>query len=323
MERFSIERPCVSDAADIYALVSRHNLGVIGMADVTLDDIADQFAEPGFDPARDAWLLRERPGGRVAGWGWASRQGSGAQVGVEVVACDPDARALLWEAVLGRAREIGAESGHERVRVGIGIYRQDEAGREAARAHGFTSATAFRRLYIEHGGGPRPLFLPGVTLHRGADDEEALAAAHRVYEEAFATHYGHVARSLDEWAEYLESSAANDWSQLLLARVHGLPAGMILGSDQFVPDENCGYVRNLAVLPRFRGRGLGRLLLSRAFAEDERRGRRGTYLHVDAGNNTSALGLYLSVGMREVLTIDAWEATVEAARVGQRVGQGV
>ncbi len=319
MERFSIGRPCESDVADIFAMVSRHNIGVIGMADVTLDDLADQFAEPGFDPARDGWLLRERPGGRVAGWGWASRRGDGALVDIDVVACDPDAATLLWEAVLGRAREIGAELGHERVRVGIGVYRQDEAGRAAARARGFTAATSFRRLYIEHGGGHRPRYLPGVTVHRGAEDEEALAAAHRVYEEAFATHYGHVARSMDEWAERLESSAGNDWSQLLLARVHGLPAGMILGSDQFVPDENCGYVRNLAVLPRFRGQGLGRLLLSRAFAEDERRGRRGTYLHVDAGNNTSALALYLSAGMREVLTIDAWEATVGTGKARQAV----
>jgi mycothiol synthase len=137
-----------------------------------------------------------------------------------------------------------------------------------------------RRLYAEHDG-RRPLFMHGVTVWRGADDEETLVAAHQVYEEAFAARPGHVSRDVEEWAVRLESAEGGDWSQLLLARVHGLPAAMLLGSNRFAA-ENAGHVRVLAVRPRFRGRGLGGLLLSRAFAADERRGRRGTYLHVAA-----------------------------------------
>ena len=88
---------------------------------------------------------------------------------------------------------------------------------------------------------------------------------------------------------------------------------MLLGSDQFAEDEECGYVQNVAVLESARGRGIARLLFQQAFAADARRGRRGTILHVDTNNPTPALGLYLSVGMRPVLVIDVWRRTGAAA----------
>lgn len=64
----------------------------------------------------------------------------------------------------------------------------------------------------------------------------------------------------------------------------------------------------VAVLPSARGRGLAKLLLLQAFADDHRRGRRGTILHVDSNNVTPAVGLYERVGMRPVLAIDVWQA---------------
>ena len=63
----------------------------------------------------------------------------------------------------------------------------------------------------------------------------------------------------------------------------------------------------------YRGRGLARLLLERAFARDAAAGRAGTLLHVDTANTTPALDLYLSVGMRAVLAIDMWHRDLPAA----------
>jgi len=65
------------------------------------------------------------------------------------------------------------------------------------------------------------------------------------------------------------------------------------------------------VLPTARGRGLARLLLRQAFAEDARRGQMGTLLHVDTNNVTPALDLYLSVGMRAVLVVDVWRRALD------------
>jgi ribosomal protein S18 acetylase RimI-like enzyme len=127
---------------------------------------------------------------------------------------------------------------------------------------------------------------------------------------SFAQHFGFVPKSFEEWHERIEASATHDWSQLRVAYVDGEPAAMLLGSDAFIADENCGYVNNVGVLPAARGRGLARLLLGHAFAEDARRGRRGTQLNVDTNNPTPALDLYLSVGLRATLVVDVWRRTV-------------
>jgi ribosomal protein S18 acetylase RimI-like enzyme len=129
---------------------------------------------------------------------------------------------------------------------------------------------------------------------------------------SFAEHSGSCRRATTSWLADKESQSAFDWSQLRLARVDGEPAAMLAGNNQFVPDDNCGYVPTLATLPGYRGRGLGALLLRDAFARDARAGRLGTYLHVDANNTTPALGLYESVGMRKVMAIEVWRRTVSA-----------
>ena len=103
-------------------------------------------------------------------------------------------------------------------------------------------------------------------------------------------------------------SSSHDWSQLRVAYLGGQPVAMLQGNDQFVDDENCGYVQRLGVRPEARGLGLARLLLRQAFVADARRGRQGTLLHVDTNNPTPALDLYLGVGMRAVLVIDVWRA---------------
>ncbi len=83
-------------------------------------------------------------------------------------------------------------------------------------------------------------------------------------------------------------------------------------------------MRIVGVLDQYRGRGLARLLLERAFARDVEAGRVGTLLHVDTANTTPALDLYLSVGMRAVLAIDMWHRDVPAApsRPDRRTGFG-
>ncbi|MFC4535593.1 GNAT family N-acetyltransferase [Sphaerisporangium dianthi] len=319
---FEIRRPGADDAPAVYEVVSACDTEVLGHPDMTPDDVADVLAEQALDLERDAWLAYRRGGdGGPVGWAYALRQGEGGTVEVEVCSTDAGVTARLWDAVLGRAREIAAEraepaaleaaghagavAGHAGAAAEVAIYRQDEAKRALAAAYGFEPATSFHRLRADHAEVDEGS-LPGVTVRAAAGSDDLMRAAHRIHQEGFAEHFGFVPKQYDRWKRDFESSSTHDWSQLLLAEVDGVPAAMLLGSDMFAADENCGYVRILSVLPGFRGRGLGRLLLKRAFAADARRGRTGTYLHVDAGNTTPALDLYLSVGMRPVLAIDVW-----------------
>ncbi|WP_068923429.1 GNAT family N-acetyltransferase [Planobispora rosea] len=304
-------RPTADDAQAIHELISLCDTQVIGKADMTLDDVTDELNEPDFDRDRDGWLVHDT-GGRLVAWAWARRKGTSDNVDVDVVT-HPDAQALtgrLWDTVTERARQITAELGHDRAVLDIGLYREDSGKRAVAAARGFTPAASFIRLLIDHEGPVTEPALPaGVTLRAG-DTDEVRRQGHAVQQAGFAEHFGFVPKGFDEWFAELDSSSTTDWSQLLVASVDGEPAAMLLGTDMFAGDENCGYVRQLAVLPAFRSRGLGRLMLRTAFAADARRGRAGTYLHVDAGNSTPALDLYLSVGMRQVLAIDVWRRTV-------------
>ena len=153
-----------------------------------------------------------------------------------------------------------------------------------------------------------PVVPAGVIVRTGPGDEAFHRQAHDVSKRAFAEHFGFVERSFEDWHESIESASTSDWTQLRVAYVDGRPAAMVRGTDQFVDDEDCGYVATVAVLPASRGHGLAKLLLLQAFADDFRRGRRGTVLHVDANNVTPAVGLYEHVGMRSVLAIDVWQA---------------
>ncbi|MGW3369214.1 GNAT family N-acetyltransferase [Streptosporangium canum] len=304
-------RPLAEDAHAVHELISLCDTQVIGKADMTLDDVADQLNDPSFDREADGWLVHDEAG-RLVAWAWACRKGTSDNVDIDVVV-HPDAPGLtsrLWDTVTERAGRIAAGLGHDRAVLDIGLYREDSGKRAIAAARGFSAATSFIRLLVDHGASvPEPAPPAGLTLHRGIT-EEVRRQGHAVQQAGFAEHFGSVPMDYDEWYGELDSSASGDWSQLTVARIDGEPAAMLLGTNAFAGDENCGYVRRLAVLPAFRGRGLGRFMLRRAFADDARRGRVGTYLHVDANNSTPALDLYLSVGMRQVLAIDVWRRTV-------------
>jgi ribosomal protein S18 acetylase RimI-like enzyme len=309
-------RPEPGDVPAIHDLLRRYDTAVIGVSDTTVQDVADDLADPEFDLARDAWLVHRDGDGRLVGWGWACRNGSSDNVDVEVY-LDPSAAAAdraggwLWDAVLGRAAEIGVELGHEATVVDTGVYRTDTAKREQAGVRGFAPATTYHRMYVAHDApGPTPAAPPGVTVRTAGADAGLRRAGHRVYQESFADHFGFYAEDYDGWAARLEASGSHDWDLLRVAEVDGSPAAMLLGSNQFVPDHDSGYVRALGVLPRYRGRGLAAHLLRRAFADDARAGRSGTFLHVDTNNRTPALELYLKVGMRAVLVVDVWRRTL-------------
>ena len=299
-------RPTLDDAEAILGLLTEHNCALVGFADVTLDDVRDELSEPGFDPKVDGWLIDDLAGA-VVGYGWVYGKGVSDMVDVDVIAVDDAVADWLWSHVLARAVEMGARAGHHSVRVDIGIYQTDVRQQARASWRGFVPATTFHRMRIDFDAAPAEPTVPDdVIVRTGPGDETFRRAAHYVSTSAFADHFGFVERSFPEWHESIVQSATHDWAQLRVAYVDDRPAAMVRGSDQFVEDENCGYIATVAVVPDARGRGLAKLLLHQAFADDFRHHRRGTILHVDTNNVTPALDLYLSAGMRPVLAIDVW-----------------
>jgi len=294
----------LTDAEAILELVAAHNTKLIGIADCVPDDVNDQLVEPGLVLETDTWLVHAADGSLV-GFGWVYAKGDGQKADLDVVASGDVVAGWLVERGVARAAEKAA--GHERAEVHLGFYRADTRMRDVATAHGFAAATTFQRMRIDHDGTRHELVAPaGVTLRSGPGDEEFQRAAHRVLDESFKDHFGHVSRTFEEWHEARERETAFDWSMITLAYLDAEPVGILLTLDRFVVDENRGYVGDVGVLAEARGRGIAKYLLLTAFEADIAAGRAGTQLHVDANNTTPALGLYEGVGMRSVLAIDVW-----------------
>jgi ribosomal protein S18 acetylase RimI-like enzyme len=309
---YSWRRPTLDDAEAILRLVVDYNTAVVGIADFTLDDVRDQLTEPGFDPAADGWLVADGEG--LRGYAWTFTEHTGEQASVDVTSLVDGVADWLWSETLRRAAESGAGAGHAEITVDAGIYQADTAQQARAAARGFAPATTFQRLRIDFDRAPDdPPERDGVVVRTGPGDESLRRDAHGVVQRSFAEHFGFVPKPFAEWHEAIEASATHDWAQLRVAYVDGEAVATVRGSDQFVEDEGCGYVVTVAVVPEARGRGLAKLLLRQAFADDFRRGRRGTILHVDANNVTPALDLYLDVGMRPVLAIDVWRRRLPTA----------
>jgi ribosomal protein S18 acetylase RimI-like enzyme len=68
-----------------------------------------------------------------------------------------------------------------------------------------------------------------------------------------------------------------------------------------------GYVKDLAVHPHRRGRGLGKALMLQTFAEFARRGIPRVTLKTDSINPTQAWKLYARLGMETERTYEVFE----------------
>ena len=77
------------------------------------------------------------------------------------------------------------------------------------------------------------------------------------------------------------------------------PAGCCATIQGVVDREGAGAIQNVGVLPSYRGRGLGRLLVARSLLGFRERGLRRAYLEVTA-ENAMAVRLYRSIGFRRV-----------------------
>ncbi len=304
---YQVRPATVDDAQIIFEVQAAHETPLIGAPNATVEDVLDELIEPDWAAATDGWLV-QTDSGEAVGWGWACRKGSSNNVDIAVYTRPGHEKvaAWLWEKAQQRAAELGLEHGHETVTVDIGVYPQDSLVRALATEHGFEPAATFVRMRIDHAGlvaYPEPP--AGVQLRHGTD-EQVRRHANAVRIDSFADHFGFVYKSDEEWARDREASSAHDWGLVHVAYVEGEPASVVVRTNNFVPDENCGYVLTLGTAPKFQGQGLGSYLLGYAFAADAEAGRAGTILHVDTNPQRPALGLYQRNGMRDILTIDVW-----------------
>jgi mycothiol synthase len=304
---YTVRAATTDDAKDIHDVIAAHQIPVVGKPDTTLDEVADELVEPAWDITKDGWLVHD-PQGTAVGWGWACRKGESSNVDIDIYVVPDHARVArwLWGKARDRAVEIAGELGHTEVTIDIGVFPDDTIVREIAVSDGFAPAATFIRMRIDYAGLPdEPEPPEGVQLRSGTD-ERVRRDALDLRNVSFADHFGSVERTYEDWAAEREASSAHDWALLHVAYVEDKPAALLLRTNNFVPDDNCGYVLTLGTAPEFRNRGIASYLLRYAFAQDAQAGRSGTILHVDTNPQRPALGFYQRNGMHPIRTIDIY-----------------
>jgi mycothiol synthase len=134
---------------------------------------------------------------------------------------------------------------------------------------------------------PPPAWPDGVSVRTYAEDDAA--AVHALLDEAFAANAEEVP-PFARWHPWMTGDPGFDPDVWFLAESGAELAGACLCWSE-------GWVKDVAVRPAWRGRGLGEAFLRHAFAEFHRRGLRTVGLKVDADNPTGAVRLYERVGM--------------------------
>ncbi len=99
-----------------------------------------------------------------------------------------------------------------------------------------------------------------------------------------------------------------------VATCDGAVAGFIVGALEDTGENIYGHICNLAVSPRFRHRGIGRMLVSRAENQFALELATGVQLEVRV-SNTPAQKFYTKKGYRPVFCIDQYYANGEDALV--------
>jgi mycothiol synthase len=266
-----------------------------------------EWARSDVDPATDAWLVLA-PEGDVAGYAQVTREEPTVVESFGSVAPahrDRGIGSLLLDRIEARAAELGAGSPSTRVRHGIDAG--DRAAEAMLEARGLRPVRHFWHMQRDLDGPVEPGAAPEGVEIAVVEPARDLEIVHAILDEAFAEDWSYHPAPFEGWAGGYTSSPGFDPSLWLLARVEGVPEGALTAA--ILGDR--GWVNELGVRKRTRGRGVAGALLRRSFSTFAERGVPQVNLNVDAENPTGATALYERAGMRVVKRWDLWERSSE------------
>jgi mycothiol synthase len=266
-------------------IVNAYDLEDLGEPDTTRQHLADSWRVAGFDAEGDTWLVHG-PGAVPAAFGLVEPTSSDVLESFGRV--HPEQRGLGLGAFLAASMEARAAQ-RGAVRLHNAATATDAAARALLEGRGYELVRFFWHMegqLLEADAVP-PTVPDGFSLRPAgrADERPAWLAI----DEAFVDHWSWVSEPFDEWIAFTRSAG-----ERILVAVEGRE---VAGAITFRTMDDVGWVGELGVRPRWRGRGLGEGLLRSAFAELRTLGARSVRLNVDADNRTGATRLYERVGM--------------------------
>lgn len=292
-----VRAPDAAELADVLAVVAAAEAGDLGAPRTTADEIAGQWAIPGFDLTRDAWVVEGADG--LAGVAWLL-PGTGVLIAeVPLAACGRGIGTALREAAERRARDALPSGVTLKQHA---IRGNPHAGRLLSDA-GYLMTHTYRRMRRD-----LSQVLPDVAAPAGLRWETAAPFEHdmAIYNlaiRAYAQTPDFRRRAPELWcAKHLRESILYSAASPMLWDGETL-AGFMLAE----PPDAGGIPRMtvLAVDPERRGAGLARALVVaslRAMAADG-----ATYGELDVLDGNPAIRLYESLGLRDVVVEDRFE----------------
>lgn len=296
--------PPLDRSRSVWEFIRDWDVAVSGIEDFTHEDLLHLMRHPGFDPARDWWVLTE--GGSIVGAGllWSAEVGIRYST-VSMVHPEQRGRGLgtfLLDLTDIRGQELAAESPQEEVLLRTHVDRMDAPGKLLVEARGWGFV---RSSYTMMGslptGVPAPPLPEGLKIRSSSIDEAPLI--HQLIEETFAEHFGFRPVPYEEWAEGNLKRADLDPSLWFIAEMNGEIAGLSVCSIE----GETGWIGDIGVRKAYRKRGIGEALLHHSFAVMEGRGCTTAGLGVDAGNETGAVALYERAGLKNVRIYDSYD----------------
>ncbi|MFP5218793.1 MAG: GNAT family N-acetyltransferase [Actinomycetes bacterium] len=300
-------RPVRPDDADaLLRMQHLHQRAVLGRPDTTLADVQEQLADPDLDPASPVVV---RDDGTMLGCALVFPDGASGRADLDVVV-DPGPGAAYARPLVDRGVQLAVAAarrlGRESIEVDQGCYRDDVVFAAVLRQAGFAVATTFHRMRRELAEPVDVTSALGVVVERVDDDgDEVMRRVHAMHMATFRGHFGFAPRPFEEWLAGQRARTVRN-GPFWFATAGDRDVGFLSETDQFVEDEQAGYVQRVGVLDEARGRGIAKALLTASFAHMRGRGRAAALLHVDSANATGATALYESVGMTPSVVIDVW-----------------
>lgn len=318
--------PQAGDAADLHALLHRHEVVAHGRSSSTRALVDADLSATGM--ATRHLLLRDAAA-RTRGWATVYDRAAG-RVLVSVLVdpgLDPDTADQVAEALFAwtarACADLALDRGLDITQMDSGAFDEDTRQKRWLARAGFTHTRTWLQM-------TRPVTAadasrsadpdPAVVVRRvsragdGMPEREDLILVHDVLEEAFTDHFNYHYETFDEFCSRLREDPGHRWDHWWIAELVDdsaavpRPAGALVatGSPGHGDAPEGSYVAYLGVLRSARGRGVARSLLNTVIVDSAERGRDRVGLEVDADSPTGAVDLYTSTGFRTSFITQSW-----------------
>ncbi len=252
----------------------------LGETVFTLAQQRQLWEREGFAPEQDVRIAVD--GERVVGFGELH-----ADQSVLVRVAPEQEGAGTHEALLAELEDDARARGMQLVSAVVPAV--DAAACRAYEDSGYVSEREVLRMWVEHTEEPPPAELPPGVAVRTYSESDA-EDVHELLDEAYLGWDGeYVPVPHAEWLSSMTGDPDFDAGCWFLAEAQGRLAGVCL-------NWRMGWVKDLAVRPAWRRRGLGEALLRHAFHELWLKGVPRIGLKVDSTNATGAPRLYERLG---------------------------